>query len=60
MKGFMWVRRKRKGECFARPDKINFEHMTIITKNIKYLTDSENYAIISKIYSWICQLRSLK
>jgi hypothetical protein len=32
----------------------------IIIKNIKYLTDSENYAIISKIYSWICQTRSLK
>ena len=33
---------------------------TIITKKIKYLTDSENYVIISKIYSWISEIRSLK
>ena len=56
----MWGRFKLKVERLARPDKINLEYITIIIKNIKYLTDSENYAIISKIYSWVCQIRSLK
>jgi hypothetical protein len=56
----MWGRCKRQGERLPRPDKTNLEYAAIIIKNIKYLTDSENYAIISKIYSWPSQIRSLK
>ncbi len=32
----------------------------IIIKNTKHLTNSENYVIISKIYFWPSQIRSLK
>jgi hypothetical protein len=41
-------------------DKINLGHNAIIIQTIKYLTNSENYVIISKIYCWPSQIRSLK
>jgi hypothetical protein len=42
------------------PNKINLEYKAIIVRNIKYLTNSENYVIISKIHFWPSQIRSLK